>query len=148
MTVTTVYRKEILFNNKIISQSPVSLDYLVSLTAAGLGNLYYLNEVTSSYRNAPNGQMNSNIKVVQSSINIIRYYIEYCYINNSFRTQSINDTLRIKSHFIRTSFTSLIPKKYKYSLVKLLFRNPTLIPITLITIIKYGTIKLYNKLKR
>ncbi|MCF2738802.1 glycosyltransferase [Bacteroides caecigallinarum] len=147
MTVTTMYRKEILFSNKIISQSPVSLDYLVSLTAAGLGNLYYLNEVTSSYRNAPNGQMNSNMKVVQSSINIIRYYIEYCYINNGFRTQSINDTFRIKSHFIRTSFTSLIPKKYKYSLVKLLFRKPTMIPITLITLIRYGATKLYNKFK-
>ena len=147
MTLTTVYRREILLN-EFIDNSPKSLDYLCSLFAAANGDLYYLNEVTGSYRYSPSGQMATNLSGVQNSMNIIRYYIEYCCIYNKFKNVDATVLRIIKEHFLRTTFTSLIPRQYRYRLFNLYISKPSLIPLSFIVLCKYGIKKILrlNKL--
>ena len=75
LTCTICFRKEITLS-KIYQESPRSLDYLIFLTAASLGDVVYIPERMSYYRINPNGMMHTKFDlVVKIALEIRRYFM-------------------------------------------------------------------------
>lgn len=73
LTLTTCMRREV-FTSALFQESPVSLDYSVFMTAASMGDIYYLPDVTGCYRLNPNGMMHRMENAVDEYIKQIRLY--------------------------------------------------------------------------
>lgn len=85
MTLTVCIRKDCFFTD-IIQQAPRQLDYNIFLGAAYLGNLYYLPETTSCYRQVPTGAMATQQKKICSDINQIYLYYANLYLHTPIKT--------------------------------------------------------------
>lgn len=137
MTLTTMFRRHVI-QNAIIYNAPVQLDYLLILVASGYGNIYFLNEITGNYRWTPDGQMSTNIKGVERSINIIKNYIEYvCITQNPFSLDK-KVSLYIRRHFLRTIYSGHVRFYKKKDIIKLIFAKPILLIDSIYVFFKYG----------
>lgn len=146
MTLTTMFRREVIFN-PILLNSPVQLDYLYILVAAGMGDLSYIPDITSCYRISPYGQMNTNLKGVKKATDSIRFYIGACYIEGKFKPQPTKEDLQIKRQYIRTAFALYRKNIDKKSLPNILKKYPHLYLQLIYIIVKYGTQKFLSFIK-
>lgn len=143
MTLTTMFRREVIFN-PILLNSPVQLDYLYILVAAGMGDLSYIPDITSCYRISPYGQMSTNLKGVKKATDSIRFYIGSCYIEGKFKPQPSKEDSKIKQQYINDAFTLYRKNIDRNSLPNILKRHPYLY-IQLIYIIIKKLIDLIKK---
>lgn len=73
LTLTTCCRREV-FSSPFFQDCSVSLDYCIFMTAASMGDIYYLPDVTGCYRLNPQGMMHTIANVVNNIIFQIRIY--------------------------------------------------------------------------
>lgn len=87
MTATTLFRREI-FDSSIYKNVPSTIDYANTLTAAALGEINYIPEVTACYRANPNGEMSTNNLRVQKSFDSIQEYFSLLFLDGKIQKPS------------------------------------------------------------
>lgn len=100
LTLTTCFRKDILFSQEIV-EAPVGLDYLLFLVAASKGPVYYIPEKTGCYRLQRNGLTSAAPHKVSNMTLSIFKYVSKLYLNNQMRKRNFKDDFGIKTFIIR-----------------------------------------------
>ena len=122
LTLTTCYRREVLLS-KLYQDCELKYDYTTTLTAAMLGDLYYLPESTGKYRMTPNGMIVSRKEELNKDLRrILRYFIE-AILHGQGRKRDLWTTLHIRFNIIRAMLyekTTLSDLLKKHSSLRLL----------------------------
>lgn len=105
LTLTVCIRKEVL-ESEFYKECPYRLDYLLFLTAAALGNIYYINEEMGCYRMSPSGAIMSNLKSVIATGDSIRYYFYSKILSNKICKYDYKRTICIKTNIAEFAFNS------------------------------------------
>lgn len=141
MTLSTMYRQTIL-QSPLIAKSPARLDYLLSVVAAGLGDIYYINEKTCCYRWTPTGLMETKMHNIEIALCKIKHYAERCYIDGKFRQLPYKLEKKIVEHYLRSSINNFRKGIDRKELICFLKQYPRFLPKTLYVTIKYSLLKI------
>lgn len=80
LTLTVTIRQEVLTSD-FYTKAPAFIDYITFMSAAFLGDAYYLTEKTGAYRLSPKGMMHSNMKDIHEIYRKIHPYVILEYVN-------------------------------------------------------------------
>lgn len=107
-----VFRKEV-FDSPIYKENPSWLDYSICLTAASLGNGYYLDESTCCYRRH-SSNVTSSSWIANEEISIHKYFWKK-FLQRKLRTYPKREFNKLAQQVMRSiineaqSFTEIIP---------------------------------------
>ena len=141
MTLTTCIRRDV-YENDIIKQSNIGLDYLLFLTAASMGKAVYLPQETGCYRYSAQSEMNANLSYVKSSYIKVKKYFVKRFLDLGIKSYSFKKRFRLYLAILENALTFYIKnvdKEYLFIVVSKKRIIP-LIPIAFFT-------HLINKLK-
>ena len=94
MTLTTMYRYKVLESESFLN-SPVMMDFALTMSAALMGDFIWLPEQTACYRSLKSGMVMSNHqKVIQMTKDIYRYYAKLL-MNRQCKPLSLCQRIRI-----------------------------------------------------
>lgn len=104
MTLTTCIRRDV-YENDIIKQSNIGLDYLLFLTAASMGKAVYLPEETGCYRYSAQSEMNANLSYVKSSYIKAKKYFVKEFLNSGIKSYTIKRRICIYLAILENALT-------------------------------------------
>ena len=96
---TTMYRREVIISD-FVKECPVLLDYLLSVSAAFKGDVYYLPEKTVSYRCSPGSFMQTKQDFVLKAYEVIQPYIYKAYALGISKKEPKHIDSNIKKHIV------------------------------------------------
>lgn len=104
LTLTTCIRSDV-YENDIIKQSNIGLDYLLFLTAASMGKAVYLPEETGCYRYSAQSEMNSNLSYVKSSYIKAKKYFVKEFLNSGTKSYTLKKRISIYLAILENALT-------------------------------------------
>ena len=142
MTLTTCIRRDV-YENDIIKQANIGLDYLLFLTAASMGKAYYLPEETGCYRHSEQSEMNANLGYVKSSYIRVKKYFVKNFLNSGIKSFTFKKRINIYLAILENALTFYIKNIDKEYLL-IVISKKRIIPLIPIAIFTH----LINKIKQ
>lgn len=109
LTLTSIFRREVL-DSDLCNKCQYKYDYTYFLSAASLGEVYYIPDRTGCYRINPEGLMHTSKRTVDIALGRIRIYFTKCLLDGKIAMASKKD-IKICAKMILGGIFSLHPNK-------------------------------------
>lgn len=109
LTCTMLIRTSI-YESEIYNNAPCTLDFLTFMTAAFLGDCYYITEETSCYRLNPDSAMSTSRSNVTLRNIRLEEYFSVLYAEKNCKKENFLDSIRTK-YQISKKYVSFVPHK-------------------------------------
>lgn len=126
LTVTTCIRKEILDDFDYVN-SEIGLDYFLFLYAAMKGNMVYIKEKTSCYRQSPNGLMETQKHYIDECLRKSFIVISDYFLSGKGKKRKLTENIKIELCILERAVAWFVNGKSKPFVRKVLIRQKHLI---------------------